>query len=418
MRPSEEVLRQWIIEIDNGRTIAAIARSVRRPRKTISNWVIKARRRLAATGHASGPPLPPAAMPPPGMRISTNSGEYDASGNLVRQWVGSTKDSGAEFVPPKGHLVKGVSALVDADGRELVKWIKTREGSAGEGLVEALREEFSAFRGAAQQVPSPGLVEEDLMVVYPLPDLHIGAYAWGRETGGPYDTEIAVSRALEAARTLVGQAPRARRGVLLGLGDYFHTNDQTNATPASRHRLDVDGRWPKVYRAGARLAASLVSLLLAHHEEVEVVFLPGNHDPDAAVCLTVALDMLYDGHNRVRVHSQPGLFWFMRHGACLLGATHGHTMKPDRMAMVLATDRSRDWGETTHRHFFFGHVHHESVKEVGPVRVESFNTPASRDAWAHGGGYRSGQSMCSIVFDRNRGEVMRQRVNIAPHDAS
>jgi hypothetical protein len=57
----------------------------------------------------------------------------------------------------------------------------------------------------------------------------------------------------------------------------------------------------------------------------------------------------------------------------LLGATHGHTMKPDRMAMMLADDRAKDWGEADHRHFFFGHVHHESAREVAGVRVESFH---------------------------------------------
>lgn len=83
--------------------------------------------------------------------------------------------------------------------------------------------------------------------------------------------------------------------------------------------------------------------------------------------------------------------------------------------MMLATDRAKDWGETVHRSFFFGHIHSETVKEVGTVRVESFNTPAAKDAYAAGGGWRSGRSMSSITFHRKDGEIGRQRVNI-PHD--
>lgn len=87
-------------------------------------------------------------------------------------------------------------------------------------------------------------------------------------------------------------------------------------------------------------------------------------------------------------------------------------MKPDRMAMMLATDRPRDWGETDHRHFFFGHIHHETAKEVGPVRVESLTSPAAKDAYAAAGGYRSNRSVNAVTFHTEDGEVCRHRVNI------
>jgi len=163
---------------------------------------------------------------------------------------------------------------------------------------------------------------------------------------------------------------------------------------------------------GAKLMTTIVDLVAQKHEQIDVVLLPGNHDEDAAVCLRVALSLFYGATPRINVHNEPGLHWYSRFGRCLFGATHGHTMKPDRMAMMLASDRPEDWGETRYRHFFFGHVHHESAKEVGPVRVESFQTPAPRDAHAQGVGYRSGRSMQAITFDANLGEIGRHRVNI------
>lgn len=112
------------------------------------------------------------------------------------------------------------------------------------------------------------------------------------------------------------------------------------------------------------------------------------------------------------VAGAPGDHWFRRFGKCLLGATHGHTMKPQQMAMMLATDRARDWGETDHRHMFFGHIHHETAKECGPVRVESFSSPASKDAHAAAGGYRSSRALNAVTFHAEDGEVCRHRVNI------
>jgi hypothetical protein len=80
--------------------------------------------------------------------------------------------------------------------------------------------------------------------------------------------------------------------------------------------------------------------------------------------------------------------------------------------MMLAADRPQDWGATTYRHMFFGHVHHEHAREVGPVRVESFQAPAARDAWATQAGFRSGRSLSAITFCQQRGEIGRHRVNI------
>ena len=321
------------------------------------------------------------------------------------------KPGGGYAIPP-GYVVKGESILLDEAGQVRARWVKTREGAAGRGLVEALRDAFADYEGGAPFIPAPAEAEDDLLTVYPIPDLHLGMHAWGRETGDSYDVQLATGLATRAVGSLVSQSRPSKRAVLLGLGDYFHMNDHKMVTPTSGHLLDSDGRWPKVFAAGAKLATAMVDILARKHAEVEIVMLPGNHDPDAAVCLTVALALFYGGNPRVTVHQEPGLHWYRRHGKVLLGATHGHTMKPEKMAMMLASDRPEDWGQTRFRHLFFGHVHHESAKEVGPVRVESFSTPAARDAYAHGSGYRSGRALNAITFHAEHGEISRHRVNI------
>lgn len=369
-------------------------------------------RSLVQSGRDAAPPIPGIGQPPEGMIVTGNNAEYDAQGDLKRQWVRTAIQPGEEFAVPPGHVVKGVSALLDPQGREMAKWVKTREGGGGDALIEALKEHFAAYRGLGQIGPAPAVADDTTMTVYPLADLHLGMYAWGQETGEDYDIETAVRVATEGISALVAQSRPSRRAVLLGLGDYFHANGSKPLTPTSGHILDVDSRWPKVCKAGARLATTLVEAIAQKHEEVEVVFLPGNHDLDAAVALTVALSLLYDGHPRIQVNERPGLHWYRRFGKVLLGATHGHTLKPEKMAMMLAADRPEDWGATRHRHVFFGHIHHETMKEVGPVRVESFGTPAAKDAFAYDGGYRSNRALVALTFHEEHGELGRHRVSI------
>ena len=71
-------------------------------------------------------------------------------------------------------------------------------------------------------------------------------------------------------------------------------------------------------------------------------------------------------------------------------------------------------GATSYHWFLFGHIHHETAKEVAGVRVESFQTLASRDAFHAGAGYVSGRSISSVTLHVDEGEWCRHRINIKP----
>jgi len=211
---------------------------------------------------------------------------------------------------------------------------------------------------------------------------------------------------------LVAQSQPSEHAVVLGLGDYFHSNDRRAVTPKSLHPLDVDGRWAKVLKAGAALAVKLVELVASKHQTVEVVFLQGNHDEDAAIALTVALDLYYGNNPRVNVTDNANVVWGRKFGVNLLAATHGHTIKPTNFAALIAADFPADWGSTLYRHGMMGHIHHETAKEVFGMRVETFQTPIAKDAYAASYGYRAGRSLSAITFHLTDGEIGRHRVNI------
>ena len=409
---SQEKLREALDLVREHGAVTAAADAIGMNRKTFDSRYQLAKRSVIG-GVIAAPPIPEIARPPVGFAVVRNGGQYDAEGNLLRQYVTTKRDAGEVYEAPAGHVVKGESALIDADGRVMQRWVKTTKDAANDGLVEGLLARFSKYEAAAPLLPLPIDANTDLLTIYPLADLHFGLYSWGAESGDDYDVDIATDLVRKTISSLVAKSEPSSRAVILGLGDLFHQNDQKNATPKSHHQLDVDGRWGRVFEAGAQLMTDIIDLVSQRHEVVDIVMLPGNHDEDASVCLRVALSLFYKANPRVRVYNKPGLHWFYRFGKCLFGATHGHTMKPDRMAMILANDRPKDWGETVHRSFYFGHIHHETAKEVGNVRVESFSTPAAKDAYAAGGGYRSGRAMSAITFHAEDGEIGRHRVNIA-----
>jgi UDP-2,3-diacylglucosamine pyrophosphatase LpxH len=349
----------------------------------------------------------------PGYTVKKTSTQRDAAGATEREWIQTHKKSGPAFEMPAGQIIKGVSALVDSDGLVRAKWIKTKGDGVAADLIKVLGDTFKAYKGRSRLVRVPRRVDRDLLTVYPIADQHLGLLAWGRETGASYDLKIGIRRLLECSAKLMAKSDRSKYALIINLGDWYHANDQRNVTPRSGHQLDVDGRWYKVLTAGVELMMQIIDLAIAKHEFVEVANIPGNHDPEAARAMTVALRMFYANNKRVKI-SFPGDLYFRRFGVTLIGAAHGDKMRPDRMAMTMATQRREDWGKTAYHWFLSGHIHHETLKEVGDVRCESFQTLADKDNHANGGGYNSGQSLNAITLHRLTGEDGRHRVNIPP----
>ena len=232
-----------------------------------------------------------------------------------------------EFKVPEGHSVKGVSALVNSDGEVQAKWIKTGLDRADQTIKE-IQASFENFRPRARLTSNPDKTKSDLLTVYPIADSHIGALAWGAETGsGDYDTATATQRLRDTAQRLISSSPPASKAIILNLGDYFHMDDRLNQTPSSGNRLDVDGRYQKVVWAGVEAMRDVVDMALQKHHKIILRNLPGNHDPHSSFALTCAMKMYYEHEPRVVVESDPGEFFFYRFGVTLIGAHHGHRAK-------------------------------------------------------------------------------------------
>ena len=61
-------------------------------------------------------------------------------------WVKQTRESGELYAIPTGQRLKGVSALVDAEGREVAKWIKSdRDATVAAFTVDAIKEALSSI---------------------------------------------------------------------------------------------------------------------------------------------------------------------------------------------------------------------------------------------------------------------------------
>lgn len=316
------------------------------------------------------------------------------------------------FYRPDEHSVRGKSTLLGADGQIKLQWVKEQATTPSPAeMAEIIRKELGTLP-VLTRVPAPTNVLEDLLAVYPMGDPHIGMYAWAEETGQDFDLDIAKRNLISATAHLVQCCPPAKTALIVNVGDFFHADNVENRTLRSGHSLDVDTRWAKVLRVGIRTMRACIEQALLHHEHVHVINEIGNHDDHSSQMLTITLAMFYENNPRVTFDESPARFHYYRFGKNLIGVTHGDGTKMEALGPIMATDKQQDWGETNHRYWYTGHIHHRKAMELAGCTVESFRTLAARDAWTAGKGYRSGRDMTAIVLDREYGEVQRHRIDI------
>lgn len=328
---------------------------------------------------------------------------------------GVSPANGMTHEVPSPFVVSGVSTLYNAEGQISAQWVKSKlkEDESFHAIREAIEELADEYKGIAKPIKPPARNNDDLLCILPLGDPHVGLYSWALETGigNDFDTTIARNDLLAAASRLVDVAPPATRALIINLGDFFHADSFSQLTK-SGHKLDVDTRWPRVLKIGCQLMVDMISLALKKHREVEVINAIGNHDDHSSIMLSAFLEAWFHNEPRVKIHPTISKFHYIEFGKCLIGVTHGDTVKHMALGELMASDMPDAWGRTTHRYWYTGHIHHTSKTELRGVVVESFRTLAARDAWHTASGYRSGRDMYAIVLSKEFGEVERHRCDI------
>lgn len=345
----------------------------------------------------------------PGFRITrVNEGPQGRS-------VEQKPEHGDRFAVPDGHVIKGISALINADGEEIVKWVKTKEGERDPlAIVETLKAAFAGYKSKAKPAKAPAAPSEDLLTLVPANDWHVGMFAWRKEVGDDWDLRIAENTIGSAVEDTIARSPSSGECVILGGGDLLHADNSENKTAKSGNSLQVDGRYQKVVGVATKLMVRTVDAALRRHQHVTVRILPGNHDEHSAVAVAYFMLAWFKDEPRVTVDVDPSLFFWFRFGQVMLGATHGHTVKLAQMPGIMAHRRAEDWGATKFRYVHGFHIHHTSkvATEGNGVICESHQAPIPQDAWHFGSGFLSGRSLQAITYHSEFGEVGRVRTAI------
>lgn len=240
---------------------------------------------------------------------------------------------------------------------------------------------------AHQKISHPFMLEVSLF------DVHFGKLCWSQETDDDYDLKIAehvYTQALDRILYLTQGFEIDK--VLFPLGqDFFHINSMDNVT-AKGTPQDVDSRLKKIFAVGCQAVIRAINRC-SDIAPVDVIYVPGNHDPETSWFLCMYLEAFYHANQMVSVDTKPIARKYVKYGQNLIGFTHGNEEKFQDLALIMAGETPELWATTSHREIHLGHIHrrremkYTSGDTFGPVVVRCLPSISGTDHWHYQKGY-------------------------------
>lgn len=319
-----------------------------------------------------------------------------------------------------GYRMGKVTVQRSAAGVERV-WERQhpQQGDRLRDIEAMVRSAAEDAQGMSRLRDGPDAPAGHLLASYWFGDPHFGLGSSSEDGGDDTDIDEADRLTRAAIDNMVSRAPQTGRAILGFIGDNLHANDGSALTPGHKNPLDVDVRgFGAAFLSCTRAICYAISRALEKHDQIEVWIIPGNHDPDAAFAIAVAVSMFFDNNPRVTVRLSRDYLWWTTFGKNLIAAHHGDKIKPMELHGVLSNDCQSVWGDCEFRYVFRGHIHHDTVIEYQRTRMESLRTLAKSDAWHRGQGYRSMRDTRVIIYHEQFGEACRYTVSAAMLEAA
>ena len=327
---------------------------------------------------------------------------------------------------------KDDTSVETRDGMEVVqKWLRTPEGTihvkAPRGFdTEASTDAFFADALARFEAQLPHREPPPMrapattgLAVLSIYDAHFGMRADRAETGtASQDLNIISEEFKACADGLVGLSRIYDPSkFLIPLGhDFSHVNQYVGKAMTTRNgtEQDVDTRLWKIHRAVCDAAVYLIDAARATGRPVDVIMVPGNHDPDENFKLGEYLQAWYRHDDGVTITNTPTMHKFYSFYSNAFMLTHGeHYMKKNAAGNPILTFAAECppeiWVRGHHggRWILSGHLHARRKGHYTPTSdmmeekgVVTYVLPGltATDDWHYRSGYRHKRAATLQMF--------------------
>lgn len=262
-----------------------------------------------------------------------------------------------------------------------------------DGILEVLSQ-VPAWRGSLPPVPVRDVRTDSHLLELSLFDAHLGKLCWHPETGTDYDLDIAVGDLLGGVEDLLTKVSGFHIDrITIPIGNDFFQADNWLSTTHRGTRVDsTDDRFPKVYRQGYDAIEQII-MRCREIADVEVLWIPGNHDKTTSWYLSEQLRAVHADDPHVRVDNSPRKRKYRLYGITLIGYDHGDSMPIKDLPGMFMAEASELLAKSVYRTWRIGHFHASKRMKwwdnetIAGVDVTVLPSLSGTDAWHFENGY-------------------------------
>lgn len=266
---------------------------------------------------------------------------------------------------------------VSRKGEVIQSWIKQSASTQDyENLIATIKENVEPVKIECQRTE-----ESNHMLEIPLWDMHLGIADsdWYKSTVG---------------ETLWHIRSRKWKKILIPIGqDLFHNDDFRGRTSAGKQIEKVD--MVKAWEDAKTIFYSIIEEAYENADEVEIVYIRGNHDESMTWAFTQLLKERHGNTDDSLDYKKVRTF-----GKCFIGLTHGNGKKSNARDLrgQFTVRFPIEFASSDVREIHAGHIHHEKEVDEYGVMVRRLCTGNKQDDWSESEGFE-GELKRFMLFD-------------------
>ena len=255
-------------------------------------------------------------------------------------------------------------------------------------------------------------LDKNKMMEDPGCELHLGKMSWHGDTGKDYDHKIAQKRFNDITINMVEiQKQKKCSKLVMCIGQDFFNSDTVNDTTVKGTPQQNDMRWKKMFLKGIKMYSERLATLKPYFDNIEVLYVPGNHAESTEFYLYMALSMGFSQDDVIHFSRNFQATKGMKWGINGIFWNHGDVTQK-RLINSISAEFPKIWGKTLVRELHVGHLHSEKVvDEESGLILRRMSSPSGQDDWHYKERYFSLQRQQIFVWDKEKGLESIENIN-------
>lgn len=269
---------------------------------------------------------------------------------------------------------------------------------------ESFVEFLASYQPVSQEIMSPivDFRKDDASLIINKQDSHLNKY----DIGGNNDVDERLSNILYKVEMIASQAVLSNNleNITYIIGSDEFNSEFTGMTTKGTPQTNTH-TYQQSFEYICNHEVLMITMLLQYAKNVNVVYVPGNHDEYVGWHMVNWLQTYFRETTRIIFDVSPKYRKYISYGNSAMMFNHGDAIKPSKLAAMFPIEYREDWSSHSNFYIFTGDKHHEVSHDFHGIKfyqISAFSN--SKSLWDDKNGHTCSKGeVTAFLIDKEQG---------------